>query len=135
MGDVNIEEKHPHAVAVVLVRYPRPTIAMFVSANEILEALPDSSLRSQHDFNTEIDHLKEAFACPWLRKCVKNLHNVEWERSREDQNSVLEDGNKVSGYKVKFEIDAFIGKSENKDHDDQNSIEEVLISIKNWKFY
>ena len=89
--------------------------------------------RSQHSFNIEIDHLKEAFACPWLRKCVKNLHNVEWGRSQEDRNSLLEDGEKVLGYMIKFEIDAFIGKSEDKEHDDRTAIKEILNSIINWK--
>ena len=69
LNDVNIEEKHAHAVAAVLVRYPRDDTAIFLSADEILQAFVKSSLRTQRYFNVEVDDLKVAFACSCLRIC------------------------------------------------------------------
>ena len=47
MGDVNIEDMHIHAVAVVLIPYPRPNLDMILSADYMWEALADPSLRGQ----------------------------------------------------------------------------------------
>ena len=97
MNNVNIEEKHAHAAAAVLVRYPRDDIAIFLSADEILQGFVKSSLWSQRYFNIEVDDLKVAFAYSWLMRYVQTMYNVECERSREDSNCMLEDASEILG--------------------------------------
>ena len=63
-------------------------------------------------FNIEVDSLKVAFACAWMRRYVQKMYSAEWEKSREDSNCMLEDGSEILGYNIKLKKNMLMKSSQ-----------------------